>query len=411
MAHRTGSRRTALAGMAALAVAPLLTAAAPASAASTAPGPARRPRITGMEVFVVRVNHRGNWIFVRLRTDRGLHGLGEASHGGGTDEDMKRELGVFFRQVRDRSPFDIAAYRRSAFPRAAHGKLRATAFAALEQAQWDIVGKALDAPVAELLAGGAVPRTTLPVYANINRAVVDRTPEGFAAGARQAVADGFGAVKAAVFDDFPALTAPAPEITAAKESGIARAEAIRAAVPSGTALMIDAHSRFDVPLAVEVAERFRPLDLEFYEEPVSPQNVSDTRRIRSAVSQRLAGGEALFGRDGFLPLLRERALDIVMPDVKHCGGLLEARRIADLARRHGVQVSPHNPSGPVSTAVSAHLCAGLPHLTRLEYAWGEVPWRHELLAGGERFEDGGLVVPEGPGFGVRLDDAAVRAHT
>uniref|UniRef100_A0AAU3H621 Mandelate racemase/muconate lactonizing enzyme N-terminal domain-containing protein n=1 Tax=Streptomyces sp. NBC_01401 TaxID=2903854 RepID=A0AAU3H621_9ACTN len=143
-------------------------------------------------------------------TDRGGHGLGEASHGGGTDEDMKRELDVTFRHVRGRSPFDIAAYRRSALSHAARGKLQATAFAALEQAQWDIVGRALDAPVAELLSGGTATRTRLPVYANSNRAVTD----------------GFRAIKAAVFDDFPALTAPAQDIAAAKELGIARAEAV-----------------------------------------------------------------------------------------------------------------------------------------------------------------------------------------
>ncbi|GAA2310883.1 mandelate racemase/muconate lactonizing enzyme family protein [Streptomyces kunmingensis] len=407
-----------------------MTPAAADSASSTTssvpsfavPKAGRRLRVTGMEVFVVRVNHRGNWIFVRLLTDRGVHGLGEASHGGGTDEEMERELDAFFAHVRGRSPFEIAAYRRSARSRATRGKVQATAFAALEQAQWDIVGKALDAPVAELLAstgistgtgtgtGGSKLRTRLPVYANINRATVDRTPAGFAANARAAVADGFGAIKAAVFDDFPALTAPAEDLAAAKESGIARAEAIRAAIGPDIALMIDAHTRFDVPLAVEVAGRFAPLDLEFYEEPVPPQNVADTRRIRSSISQKLAGGEALFGRDSFVPVVREHALDIIMPDVKHCGGLLEARQIAGLARHYGVQVSPHNPSGPVSTAISAHLCAGLPHLARLEYAWGEVPWRHELLAPQERFESGELVVPEGPGFGVRLDDAVVAAH-
>ncbi|WP_327436573.1 MULTISPECIES: mandelate racemase/muconate lactonizing enzyme family protein [unclassified Streptomyces] len=410
MAQYSASRRTALTGLTALTMAPLLAAAAPA-AASTPPTAARRLRVTGMEVFVVRVNHRGNWIFVRLLTDRGVHGLGEASQGGGTDEEMERELDAFFAHVRGRSPFDIAGYRRAALSRAARGKLSATAFAALEQAQWDIVGKALDAPVAELLAAGRKPRTRLPVYANINRATVDRTPAGFAANARAAVADGFGAIKAAVFDDFPELTSPADDIAAAKELGIARTEAIRTAIGPDIALMVDAHTRFDVPLAIEVADRFKPLDLEFYEEPVPPQNLADTRRVKSAVNQQLAGGEELFGRDGFAAIVRERALDIIMPDIKHCGGLLEARRIADLAHQHHVQVSPHNPSGPVSTAISAHLCAGLPNLTKLEYAWGEVPWRAELLASHEQFEEGTLVLPKGSGFGIELDDAAVNAHT
>ncbi|HYJ67229.1 MAG TPA: mandelate racemase/muconate lactonizing enzyme family protein [Nocardioidaceae bacterium] len=362
-----------------------------------------------MEVFVVRVNHRGDWVFVRLATDRGVRGVGEASHGG-SNEAMSQELGTFFELVRGRSPFEIEAYRERGWGRASQGQLQATAFAALEHAQWDIVGRALDTPVAELLSDRAL-RSRLPTYANINRATVDRTPEGFAANAQAAVADGFDAIKAAVFDDFPPLSAPEEQKEAAKELGIARAEAIRAAIGPDVALMIDVHSHFDVPLAIEVARRFEPLSLEFYEEPVPPEQVADTLQIRAAIQQQLAGGESLFGRDSFDPICRQHSLDIVMPDVKHCGGLLEARKIADLARRRQVQVSPHNPSGPVSTAISAHLCAGLPNLTRLEYAWGEVPWRSELLTPPEEFADGRLVVPDGPGFGIELDAAAVAAHS
>src|SRR5262249_12664713 len=123
-------------------------------------GAAEHPRlkITGMEGFVVKVNQRGNWIFARLKTSSGLTGLGEASPGGGfrgeRDEAMQAQLAEFFEMVRDRSPFDIEAYRQRGRARAkAGGRMAATAFSAIEQAQWDLAGKALGAPVYELLGG------------------------------------------------------------------------------------------------------------------------------------------------------------------------------------------------------------------------------------------------------------------
>ena len=124
----------------------------------------------------------------------------------------------------------------------------------------------------------------------------------------------------------------------------------------------------------------------------------------------MAGGEFLFGVEGFEPLCRERAVDIIMPDVKHCGGVTELSKIATVAELHGVLVSPHNPSGPVSTMVSAQVCAGLPNFDILEYQWNEVPWRGDLIDPPERFNGGILQVPDGPGFGVTLNESVVRQH-
>ena len=172
-------------------------------------------RITGMETFVVRATARTNWIVIRLTTNDGATGLGEASLGRRTE---LPELERFFALVRDRSPFEIHRYREGGRDAAAAGdRAVATAFSAVEQAQWDLVGKALGAPVYDLTGGSL--RRELPAYANINRATSDRTPEGFAANARQAVDDGFRAIKAAPFDGFPPLDAPAAEVEAATELG------------------------------------------------------------------------------------------------------------------------------------------------------------------------------------------------
>ena len=108
---------------------------------------------------------------------------------------------------------------------------------------------------------------------------------------------------------------------------------------------------------------------------MAPENVEDTLAIKSRIRQPMAGGELLFGVAGFSPLIRRRAFDVIMPDVKHCGGLLELTHIAAMAAAEGVIVAPHNPSGPVSTAASVQVCAGLDNFNFLELQYGEVDWR------------------------------------
>jgi len=363
-------------------------------------------RVEEVDLASVRVSERTAWMFVHLRTNLGLEGLGECSLG------RRRELPELqqaFEAARGRSPFDIEAYRAAGRERAAEGDIAdATAFSAIEQALWDLVGKAVDAPVHELTGGRL--RDSLAVYANINRATRERTPEGFAAKARAAVEDGFTAIKAAPFDGFPALDAPASEVAAAADLGVACVEAIREAVGPDVDILIDCHSFFDIDLAVDVARRLEPQNLAWYEEPVAPTDVAATAAIERAVEQRMAGGEFLFGIEGFGPLCREQAVDVIMPDVKHCGGLLEARKIAAVAELDGIAVSPHNPSGPVATAASAQLCAGLPNFEILEMQWGEAAWRGALVLPPERFENGSIAVPDGPGLGVELNDAVAHEH-
>jgi len=388
------------------AAAALPLAASPGLAIQPAGAVERRLRVEEVALTSVRVSERTAWMFVHLRTNLGLSGLGECSLG------RRRELPALndaFEAARGRSPFDIEAYRAAGRERAARGDIfEATAFSAIEQALWDLVGKAVDAPVHQLTGGGL--REKLPAYANINRVTRERTPAAFAANARAAAEEGFTAIKAAPFDGFPALDAPASEVGAAADLGVACVEAIRAAVGPEVDILIDCHSFFDVDLAIEVAGRLEPQDLTWYEEPVAPTDVAATKAIERGIEQRMAGGEFLFGIEGFGPLCREQAVDVIMPDVKHCGGLHEARKIAAVAELDGVAVSPHNPSGPVATAASAQLCAGLANFEILEMQWGEAAWRGDLVEPPERFENGSIAVPEGPGLGVELNDSVVREH-
>ena len=398
------TRRQALTAAGAAATLPF--AASPILGIQPTGAAERSLRVEGLQLSSVRVSERTVWMFVHLRTNRGLEGLGECSLGN------RRELPALddaFEAARGRSPFDIEAYRAAGRERAAAGdRFEATAFSAIEQALWDLVGKAVDAPV-HRLTGGLL-RQSLPAYANINRATRERTPAAFAANARAAVEDGFTAIKAAPFDGFPALDAPASEVAAAADLGVACVEAIRTAVGADVDILIDCHSFFDVDLAIDVARRLEPQNLSWYEEPVAPTDVAATKAIERGIEQRMAGGEFLFGIEGFGPLCREHAVDVIMPDVKHCGGLHEARKIAAIAELDGVAVSPHNPSGPVATAASAQLCAGLPNFEILEMQWGEAGWRGDLVEPPERFENGSIAVPEAPGLGVELNAAVAREH-
>ena len=408
-ADRTVSRRAFLAAGAGLAAGAALWAPRMLEASP-------RLRVTGFDLLPVRATERTVWLIVRLRTDVGLTGLGEASDAFGfantTKQDatrMETELRGFYGLIDRKSPLDIGAFRQQGERIVAKGGLvSATAYSAIEQALWDLAGKSLDVPTCTLF-GGRV-RDTLQVYANVNRATSPRTPAGFAAAAKAAVRDGFRAVKAAPFDGFPAPGSPTAAIEAAVESGIASVAAMREVIGPDVELMVDCHSFFDVPLAERVARRLEPQQLAWYEEPVPPERVEETREIRRRIQQPLAGGEVLYGVAGFAPLTRNQTVHVIMPDVKHCGGLLELTRIAAVAENDGVTVAPHNPSGPVSTAASVQVCAVLKNFRLLEFQWGEVEWRQDILKPAERFENGTIRVSERPGFGIELNEKVVRAH-
>jgi galactonate dehydratase len=283
-----------------------------------------------------------------------------------------------------------------------------TAFSAIEQAMWDLAGKVVGLPVSELI-GGSV-RERLPVYANINRATRLRTPAGFAGSAAKAVAEGFRAVKLAPFDGFKREDFREPGKSAPVAQGIECVAAVRQAVGDHVKVMVDGHSLFDVPLGIEVAKRLEPYRLEWYEEPVAPELVAETVEIRRSITTKMAAGETLFRMRGFAELCQSKAVEVIMPDVKHCGGLLEMTHIAALADMEGIEVAPHNPSGPVSTAATAQVSAALKNFRTLELQWGEVPWRAEIVTPNERFERGNIVVSTQPGFGITLDEGLIKKY-
>jgi len=363
-------------------------------------------RITEIEPVIVHVNHRGDWVFVQVHTDEGLVGLGEASHSF-NDALLVKTLGIFAERLRGQDPLRIEALWWQLYSRNG-GRIWNTALSAVEQALWDIMGQYLGVPIRTLF-GGAL-RERVRLYANINRHVVDRSPEGFAEAARRAVAEGFRAIKLAPFDELvsPAHVRSGP--LAAWRRGLERVRAVREAIGEDVELLVDCHGRMDVSEAILVAKELEPYNLYWYEEPVPHTYTEGLAHITQTISIPTASAESVFAMEGFAPFLNKRVVDILMPDVKHDGGLLETKRIAGAARMQGLLIAPHNPAGPVSTAATGQVVSTLSNFVILEYAWGEADWRASLLDPPERIEDGYLLLPEGPGLGHRLNEAVVAEH-
>jgi len=359
-------------------------------------------KITDVTLDAVHVNHRGDWVFVSLHTDEGITGLGELRAGRqyGAQLESVRELGA---ALEGRDPRQIEKFVWGH----THGRVdRAQMYAvsAIEQALWDILGKSLGVPVYALLGGAC--REDIRVYANINRATTDRTPEGFAANAAAAVAEGFDAVKLAPFDGLQRGV----DCAADARQGITCMEAVRDTIGGRVDLLVDCHSHFSVKGALEVADALRGLGLYWFEQPTPEADLNDVLEVKAQCGISLAGGEQRMLRQGFREVLSLGALDIIMPDVTVVGGISELKKVGEMAHAWEIPTSPHGPFGPVSLAAGAHAMAGLPGFTVLEHGWGEVPWRNRLTSPAERIEDGRLQLSEAPGLGFSLDQTTLDAH-
>lgn len=363
--------------------------------------------ISDMDLVHVRVNKRGNWVIPRLKTASGLSGLGDASQST-SDEQCIQFLKQYLDMLRGRSIFDVAWFRRATAPiRAANGggygrTPSSMAASALEQCLWDLQGKALGVAAHELFGGRIQDR--LRVYANINRSTDDRTPAGFAANARRAVDAGFDAIKLASFDGMPAKIADRAQLEQYMKLGIDCAQAVRNVIGPGRALLVDAHSHFNRQDGLELTRRFEPLNLYWLEEVCPPEPVDDLAAINKAAKMPTAGGEEIHGVKGFYPYIKAGAVDIVMPDVKVTGGMLELKMIAALAEGAGLMCSPHGPASPIGNAAAGHVMATVPNFELFEYSFGEVPWRAEIVDPPERIENSALVLPERPGLGYTIND-------
>ncbi|HTM49769.1 MAG TPA: mandelate racemase/muconate lactonizing enzyme family protein [Bryobacteraceae bacterium] len=367
--------------------------------------------VTGLEILTVKVNKRGNWMLTRLQTSAGITGIGDASHGGG-DEERRRYLQQFFELLKGRSIYDIEYLRGAAEPAILKGARgfapAAIALSGIEQALWDIRGKAFNVPAYDLFGGLLHPK--IRNYANINRSTEIREPAGFAAMAERAVAAGFDAIKLAPFDDMPRDLSDAARTEEFTKMGIARADAVRKVIGPKRDLLVDVHSHLDVDRGLQLARRMEYLDLFWLEEVTPAVPVENLARINREAKMPTAGGESIYGVRGFLPYIAGKAVDIAMPDVKYCGGMLELKKIAALCEAAGVPVAPHGPASPVGNLAAAHVCATLPNFQILEFSYGETDWRSELVDPPEALDKGYIHLSRRPGLGVTLNEKTLAKY-
>lgn len=354
-------------------------------------------KIARIETFFVPPR----WLFVRVESDDGAVGWGEASL-----EGYAEAVDGAFEPLRDRfighDPFRIediwqVAYR-GGFYRG--GPVLMSALAGLEQALWDLKGKAVNLPAWQML-GGQV-RDKIRAYAWIGG---DRPHEiGEAARARRE--QGFSAVKMNATSELDWLDTPK-----AFDEVVARVEAVQA---EGMDVGLDFHGRVHRPMAKQLAKALEPFGLLFIEEPLLSENPEGLAQIAQLVSTPIALGERLYSRWDFKPFFEKGAVDIIQPDLSHAGGLLECRKIAAMAEAYDVAVAPHCPLGPLALAACLQLAACTPNVAIQEMSLGiHYNVGHDLLS----FvtdknvltpQDGYLPIPQGPGLGVGIDEAAVR---
>ena len=273
--------------------------------------------IRTIETESVEVNHRGNWLFVKLHTDDGTVGIGEASHGG-DDAHVQQVIGTLKPVLIGWNPFQLEAFRQR-FYRDTESHTYHTALSGLEQAMCDLIGKTLNVPSYQLLGGPC--REKIRLYANINRATVDRSPYGFANNAERAVAEGFTAIKCAPFDDVSTANISSGSLTPAIRSGIDRIRTIRAAIGGDIDLMVDCHSRFNPGILIQVAKELEDLHLFWIEDAVPLDNLDAFAYASRSIGIPIATGERLRTLTDFDRLLRGAEVDYILPDVKHVGGI------------------------------------------------------------------------------------------
>jgi galactonate dehydratase len=362
-------------------------------------------RIKAIGVSVAEVTPKTNWIFVEIETASGLRGVGEATLVGHEEEVLAATRKLAPAIIgREASPNCLPA--DYPLPTLAD----AAAFSAIDQALWDVMAQRQNLRLTDALGG--VRRDTIQLYANINRRTLDRSPAGFAASALDAIAAGHEAIKIAPFDEVTSEIRNAEKIMTSLAPGLARIGAVRSAIGRDRRLMVDCHWRLNEAAAKAVIDAAAS-EVYWIECPLpeTVENLPALRRLRrfaNGLGVRLAGCEQNIRHQGFAPFLQAEAYDVMMPDVKYVGGLMEMLELSKTMAESNVEFSPHNPSGPISHAASLHVAAAAVNFTMLECQFDETPWFDKLrgivLPAPVR---GNVALPTARGLGAVLDSGAL----
>nr|WP_210303895.1 mandelate racemase/muconate lactonizing enzyme family protein [Rhizobium cellulosilyticum] len=342
-----------------------------------------------------RVDERPR-LLLKIETSEGISGWGEC-YNHGPDLALPPLLDYLFHQIEGEDPrrVEFLVLKLNQQCRFPPGALGLAAISAIDHALWDIAGKAAGLPVYRLL-GGSV-RDRVRVYCGVYTAP---DPEQVLDQTLKLNADyGYTAFKLSPYRR-DLHSGRWGELV--KETGDWFGR-IREITPSHFEFAFDAHAKvFEPYKAVQLAAAIAPNDPMFYEEPIRPEHIPAWKELKSKVSVPLATGESLYNRFEFLNLLTQQGADIIQPDICVVGGVSEMRRIATIAEAHYVSVAPHNPMGPLATAVNVHFCAAQPNFHVLEFKpHGHAPWARDPYMPVDGYME---LRPDRPGWGIEIDE-------
>ena len=344
------------------------------------------------------------WVLIKVKTDEGITGIGEAYHGAGVhqiavDERLTKPLiGQDPRNVDKLFRDMMGSMSASGFYQGAV----MSAISGIESALWDITGQAAGVPIWQLLGGKF--RDKIRIY-NDCHAGETETPEAYAAKAREVEARGFTAIK---FDIDPLPSRRDRYNRCISNDDIAHyvevVTAIRESLDSNTDLAIDAHWFYAPVDILKIAHAFEDIDLLWLEDPIPPENIAAMEGVTKSTRTPICTGENFYTRFGFRDLIETQAADIISPDMAKAGGLLEGRRIADLADMYYIPIAPHNIGSPVQTVANCHVMAAVPNFLVLEFHHLDNPFWAGIVNEGPLIQEGHIDVPNLPGLGVTLNE-------
>lgn len=359
-------------------------------------------KVTDVKTFTVDC-FRTNWVFVKVYTDEGIDGVGEA-----TLEYKEKALVGAVEHIREyligKSPLEIEKHwhtiYRDAYWRG--GAVLMSALSAVEIALWDILGKYLNVPVYRLLGGKANDKVRIYVNGWFSGA---KTPKEFAEKAKKAVERGVTALK---WDPFGKsyLEISNKDLSYALKC----VSEVRSAVGNNVDLLIEGHGRFNTATGIKIAKELEQFNPMWFEEPVPPDNLDALKEVKSKSPVPISAGERLYTRWGYNRMFDLAAADYIQPDISHAGGISELKKIAAEAECRYIGFAPHNPSGPVANAATLNLAAACPNFTILEIMYSDVEWRKDITNENLEYKDGYITIPDKAGIGIEIDEAECAKH-
>jgi galactonate dehydratase len=352
-------------------------------------------RITGVETFIAG-NPWKNWLFAKVSTDEGIHGIGEGTinYFAKTVEAAIHELTPF---VIGMDPFqvEVISQRMTRDVYTEGGQVHNCAVSAIEIACWDIIGKACNQPIYNLIGGRC--HEKLRAYAN-GWYRGPRTPENFATNAKKVAAKGYTAMK---FDPFGSAWRTLSSYDFDLSLDIIRA--VRDTVGPHVDILIEGHCRFDVATAVRTAEKIHEFRPAWFEEPVHHLNIGAMVEVARRSPVPIACGESFSSKQQFAELLKHDAVSILQPEPLNLGGIFATRKIADMVDAHYGCIAPHSAQGPVCSAACAQINASLPNFFIHEiFDDFNEPWEKKIVTNPVEVVDGYIELSDRPGLGIDL---------